>query len=291
MAFLSITDKYNRPLRAIVASLVKAVILIALGALMLRWVLLQIMPEPPPDLLLPWQSIFDGTLFFTDQLRVVQWDEYFIRLFYSCTMAFLGLFISSTISLILGYQMAQKPQSGYWQGIASLFTLTSGFPLFLVGLVGFALLWQIHFEDGSLLNLWSKIILGGIILGSCEGALGEWPRNFRSIFADLQEKTYYIAHQARGQSTKGLAYRTIRPYLWQSLATRISYLFGGVIVVERALDLRGVGYGFIESVLKPGGNYLAYRDAMIYGLLIMLVPVCIRMVITAQLQIKIQRLR
>ena len=291
MGLSSVSYWYHKYMKAFVESAAKAVILIALGALMLRWVLLQIMPEPPPELLLPWQSIFDGTLFFTDQLRAVPWDEHLTRLSYSCVMAFMGLVISSSISLVLGYQMARKPQSGYWQGIASLFTLTSGFPLFVVGLVGFVVLWHINFQDGSMLNLWSKIILGGVILGSCEGALGEWPRNFRSIFTDLQEKTYYLAHQARGQKTYGLAYRTIRPYLWQSLATRISYLFGGVIVVERALDLRGAGYGFIDAVLKPGANYLAYRDAMIYGILIMLVPITVRMIITAQWQRKAQRVR
>lgn len=278
----------GRTIVVLCASVLKMLALLVMGALMLRFALLSIGSYPAtPEYLQDWSAIITGKLLFDSATGAVHWASYATSLAYTCQMVLIGLICSIVISLILGYNLASKPHSGYWDTFANLFTLSSGFPLFVMGLL--ASTWfrgQTAIAEEDTMYVILNLAAGGLILGFCEGALGDWPRNFRAIFSGLQEKTYFLAYRARGQNPVGLAYRTIRPYLWQSLATRISYLFGGVIIVEFALNFQtGLGYQFIDSI-RHNGRQLAYREAMVAGILIMFVPIAVRTLIATRAKLR-----
>lgn len=270
----------NSLFRAIALSATKSLALLVLGALVLRFAILELGGFGwHGDELTELKSIFNGGIFSYTTLK---WSSHLYNLAKTSMIVLLALIWSSVISVSLGYQLARRPHARYWNLLAGLFTLSSGLPLFAVGLLAYlqfadfgplpALL-----GDGLMYSL-ASLLCAALILGSCEGALGEWPRSFRAIFADLQERTYYQACCARGQSTVGLVYRTIKPLFLQSLATRISYLFGAVIVVEKAFEFHGLGHNFISSIQNPG-NLQSYGNAMISGLFIMLIPVLARMIL------------
>jgi ABC-type dipeptide/oligopeptide/nickel transport system permease component len=269
----------NKPFRVIVLSVVKSIALLVLGALVLRFAILELGGFGSyGDDITELKSIFTGDIF---SYATFKWGFHFSNLAMTSIIVFLALTWSSVISVSLGYQLAQRPHARYWNAFAGLFTLSSGLPLFAVGLLAY-----LQFADFGLFSplgdgFWNtpaKLLCAALILGSCEGALGEWPRTFRAIFADLQEQTYYQACRARGQSTLGLVYRTTKPLFLQSLATRISYLFGAVIIVEKALELQYLGHNFISSMLDHS-RLSGYCEAMISGLLIMMIPIAARMIL------------
>ena len=187
-------------------------------------------------------------------------------------MVFLGLCWSTALAFLLGYQLAKKPHSILWDWLAGITAFASGLPFFVMGLIAYTLLSR--YSDFS--SLYFKLALGGLILGSFEGALGELPRNLRTLLTQLQDSTYYFAYKANGRSTAGIVYRTVRPYLLQSLSTRVSYLLGGAIIVEKAIGANQIGTYFLETAFGKTDN--GYCFAMISGLLIMSVPILVRLV-------------
>lgn len=256
-----------------------AIVLLAGGAIILSKAFLKLADYyQTPTELQELSAIFDGRLFFHSEYAPVDWAGNFSDLGYTGLMVLFALIWSTAISLFLGYQLASKGHRRLWDFTSGLFTLISGFPIFIIGLLTwFWLIILLGFKAGEQSTALLQLLAGGLILGSCEGALGEWPRSFRTIFSELQDSSAFLAQRARGQSTLGLAYRMVQPYLWHSLPTRVSYLFGASLVLEHSLNFQYLGYVLIDSLENSNKSY-AYRDAMIAGLLIMSVSLLIRTV-------------
>jgi len=287
-------DIMNVTIRAIIALVLGLVIIkLSLGAL------IKVQDESghwlTPEELTTWKALFNGDLIFGNADYPVNWSDYAPQIMHTGIVVLLGLIWSTGISLLLGYKISRKPHAGLWDVIGNMTTLASGMPFFVVGLLLWTwlnydlseIIWPIFSDDiisfqDSGWNDLIKVVLGGLILGTCEGALSEGPRNFRTIFSDLRQKTYYLAYLARGQRTIGLVYRTIRPFLLQSLATRISYMFAAAVVVERALDINGLGLTFVMNITS--GDRYAYRIAMISGAIILFIPLLIRVIIQIRLK-------
>lgn len=268
--------------------------------------------------LLSWQAVFGADLFLGTEGYPVDWGIHLTNLAITSTIVFLGLMISSIISLGLGYQMARRPKARGWHNVGNALTLVSGFPMFVVGLILFSfvagdltslvrgMLANCNSAAGDtgsfgcqMLNFFMGdkndfrdtaiyhvliLLTGGLIIGTCEGALGELSRMFRAIFAEIQNRTYFLAYQARGQSTLDLLYRQVGPFLWKSLGTRISYLFGGAVIVEKALNIDGLGNLFFSSLQNAAGVN-DYQNAMVSGLIILTVPLLIRTAILMRFQL------
>jgi ABC-type dipeptide/oligopeptide/nickel transport system permease component len=251
-------------------TIAKSILLLPISAILLHSLIINIIALDNNSLaeISDWYYVLSGKFL---PFLWAEWSSYLGDLGISIAMIVLALIFSAGISIILGYQWAQKNRAAYWDILGGLFSFTSGLPLFVIGLMIYV--WSGHDYSNDSTLLWKNILYGGLILGLCEGALGEWPRNFKLIFEELQDKSYYLAHKARGQSIKGLAYGAIKIYLLRNLATRISYLFGAVIVVEHSLDCRGIGYRFLDVIL---GNSPSYNEAIISGLLLVLVPLFVR---------------
>lgn len=254
-----------------------AIVLLAGGAVLLSKAFLKLADyTQTPMEMQELSAIFDGRLFFHPEYAPVDWAGHFSDLGSTGLMVLFALIWSTTISLFLGYQLASKGHRRLWDFTSGLFTLVSGFPIFIIGILSWNLLIIIMgFKAGEQSTVLLQLLAGGLILGSCEGALGEWPRSFRTIFSELQDSSAFLAQRARGQSTIGLAYRMVQPYLWYSLPTRVSYLFGASLVLEQALNFKYLGYVLIDS-LENYNKSFAYRDAMIAGLFIMAVSLLIR---------------
>jgi ABC-type dipeptide/oligopeptide/nickel transport system permease component len=249
--------------RMLVFLIISAVCLSMLLRMYANWI------ETPPALQYIF-SILNGSLLFDESVKSVDWGKHFYDFARSGLIVLIAFVWSTALSLILGYRLARKPHSKLWDYCSDLATFVSGVPFLVAGLLAW---YYLGGYRGTLPR--SHLVIAGILLGTCEGALAEWPRYFRGIFDDLQKKTYYLAYLARGQRTSGLIWRYVGPYLTQTLPTRISYLFGGLIVIEEALGIRALGHSFINCLNNPGGSF-AYREAMIAALLIVLVPITVR---------------
>ena len=73
--------------------------------------------------------------------------------------------------------------------------------------------------------------------------------------------------------------RTIRPFLLGSLPTRISYLFGASAIIEETLQIDGLGSTLLSPIIEQSMQRMAYRDAMVAGLLMIAVPLLLFVVI------------
>jgi ABC-type dipeptide/oligopeptide/nickel transport system permease component len=299
----------------------KSVLIFAIGVTILRFILLGFALSTESKELMWLRSL--PALLSTSVFHYkgnIAWSELFVMLFHSSIIVLVAICWSTYLSIVLGYQLAKKAHSSCWDFLSSLFTFASGLPLFAVGLslayfisvISVSVLsnaWfialQLNLPVSSLLSVtpsWQlnpdstwymvlRLIAAGFMLGSFDCALGEAPRNFRAIFNELQNKTYYQVFQANGRGTAGIAYRAIRPYFLRSLATRVSYMFGGVIIIEKALDLPQLGAYFIDRCF-PGaysGND-AYVQALCAGILLIAAPVLIRMLIEIRLKITLKSL-
>lgn len=215
-------------------------------------------------------AVLDGTLWFDQLMDKVKWSEHLTSFLNSSAIVLISLTWSTVLSMLIGYKLAMQPHSSKWDIGGSILTFVSGVPFLVVGLL--AIVWLKHHNES-----WQilKIPLAGIILGTCEGGLAEWPRHYRGIIEDLQKKTFFLAYRARGQNVTGLILRHIKPYFLQTLPTRVSYLFSGLVVIEMTMEINGLGNRFIDLFLHPDRQF-AYRGAMITAMLIILIPVLVR---------------
>lgn len=220
-------------------------------------------------------SLFSGELF--DSLTLPDWIANVQRIFATTLMVAVAFVWSGALSVLIGYHVSKRPYFRFWEIPSFLAVILSGLPIFVVGLA----LWSILRPDSTMTtshaNAGVKLLLGGVVLGSCEGALGEWPRSIRALLSGLQNDTFYLAARARGQSTAGIVFRAIQSYLVQTIPTRLSYLFGGVIIVEYAIGYEACGYRLMSRLVEGQSVRLyGYRDVMVAGMLIMLVPLLLR---------------
>jgi ABC-type dipeptide/oligopeptide/nickel transport system permease component len=229
-------------------------------------------------------AIFNGQLFLNLNYEAINWGKHLIEFCITGLIVLIAIIWSSIISLLMGYHLAKKPHGKSLDFASFLLSLCSSLPIFVIGsLVYFILNDPTSLIDTNLMGL--RIVLAGIILGTCEGALSDWPKYFKNIFKDLQNKTYYMAYLSRAGNTTKLAIRYIKPYFLDSLATRISYFFGAVLILEYVIKIPALGYSFLENLRYPGNNY-AYCNAMATGLLILLVPIIIRATLSIHSQVR-----
>jgi len=221
-------------------------------------------------------SLFSGELFYS--LRAADWLSNLHRIGATTLMVMVAFLWSGLLSILIGFKLSQRPFPRLWEIPSFLAVLLSGLPIFVMGLALWSLLRPDSTLGASLATTNVKLLLGGIILGSCEGALGEWPRSIRALLSGLQNDTYFLATRARGQSTAGIVFRAIRSYLVQTIPTRLSYLFGGVIIVEYTIGYEACGYDLMNCIVgdRTAERLYGYRDAMVAGMLIMLTPLLLR---------------
>ena len=277
-----------------VLAIAKAVVILAVGAVFLNIALVQLAGQFPmaPEGQTEISAIFDGSLFGSidhSGPRAAGWPDFMHMLFITGGIVTFALIWSTVISFTLGYKLSQKPHSQIWELLSNLTSIASGFPLFIVGIILYQIVvWFLRSngidevpQEGNITTaVIIKMLIGGLTLGSFEGILGDWPRNIRAILTDLQDKAYYLACRARGQSTWGIIMRTVRPFLLDSLPTRVSYLFGASAIVEETLHVKGLGLTLLKAIIStttPGR--MAYRDSMVAGLLMIAVPLLIFIVI------------
>lgn len=267
----------------------KALLIFAIGIVILRFVLNRFAPLADSEAVsslrgLP--ALLNLAVF--QHMGQSTWSELFEKLAFTTLIVLVALCWSTAVTLILGYQLSRKTHALHWDALSNIFTFASGLPLFAVGLslcFAFTKFPVLQPPDTSNWFIFHRVLVAGIILGSFEGALSEAQRSFRTIFTELQSRTYYLVYRANGRSTFDIAYRAIRPYFLRSLATRISYLFGGVIIVEKALDFKQLGLYFIERCF-PGGStdYHLYVQALCSGMLLVATPILIRMMLEIRLK-------
>ncbi|MDF1545223.1 MAG: ABC transporter permease subunit [bacterium] len=266
----------------LILTLAKATLIMSFGAVLLNMALTQLGGEfqlaPEGQTLV--RSIFDGSLIGSvgnSGVRARSWTDFSMMLFNTGGMVLIALIWSTAISLMLGYHLSRKPHGAIWEIVSNLTSLASGFPLFIIGIILAQVIGWYFYKSGipdeSIRGDLVKMLIGGLALGSFEGVLGEWPRSIRAILSSLQEKAYYLACRSRGQSTLGITYRTIRPFIANSLATRVSYLFGASAIIEYTLNLGGLGRTLLQAAISTGiPGPMVYRDAMVAGMLMIAVP-------------------
>lgn len=215
-------------------------------------------------------AIFNGDLWFDSTYQSVDWGGYFTSFLISVTIVSIALVWSTILSVILGNRLALTPHTRRWDLGSGLLTFVSGVPFLVAGL----LVW-VWFSVLHKTSFLIQVPVAGILLGTCEGGLAEWPRFYCGLIEDLHKRTYFLAHKARSQSVIALTLRHIGPYFMQTLPNRISYLFSGLVVIEKTMTIKGIGWTFIEAIRNSGREY-SYRDAMMSAMLIILIPVVFR---------------
>ena len=158
--------------------------------------------------------------------------------------------------------------------VALAVLLSSGVPLFVAAGVMYFWFRAEQFQAAPYSMSVGVVVAIILILGLGEGVVADWTRHFRLQFRTLHASTYFAVHRARGQSTLGLAARHIAPFLLSSTATRISYFFGGIIILEYILYVPGIGRIFIDSITNVDRRG-AFMHAMISGTLIVAIPVLV----------------
>lgn len=261
-------------LAIILGTLLRISVQILVGMLLLRYVLLRVThASGSTEGVRSLGAILTGELLFTSHYGV-DWPWVLTGLARSSLLVALAVLLSSGVSLVLGYRLAARPHSRIWDYLNAVGSFLSGVPLFVAAGVMYFWFRAEQFQAAPYSMSVSVVVAIILILGLGEGVVADWTRHFRLQFRTLHASTYFAVHRARGQSTLGLAARHIAPFLLSSTATRISYFFGGIIILEYILYVPGIGRIFIDSITNVDRRG-AFMHAMISGTLIVAIPVLV----------------
>jgi ABC-type dipeptide/oligopeptide/nickel transport system permease component len=258
-------------LALILTTLLRIGVQVLVGMLLLRFVLLRVTYASGSTEGV--QSI--GAIFrlFTAQYGV-EWPWLLAALARTSLLVVLAVVLSSGVSLVLGYRLAARPHARVWDYLNAVGSFLSGVPLFVAAGIMYFWFRAGQFQQNRYSMTTGVVVAVVLILGLGEGVVADWTRHFRLQFRDLHASTYFAVRRARGQSALGLAARHIAPFLLSSTATRISYFFGGIIILEHILYVPGVGRIFIDKITDVASQD-AYLYAMVSGTLILAIPILV----------------
>jgi hypothetical protein len=258
-------------LQRLAGSFLKLLLLTVITAIVLRAMLLGVGTYPRPELQTT-ESLLTGAVFLN-----AQYAQIATRLSVTAGIIGIALAVSAGVSVLLGYNLSRRPHSGIWDFLSFLVTIVSSTPMLIGGIVAYVL-WPFVAPSEPSMPLRWQVILAGIILGIADGVMIEWPRAIRAVLAGLHQKTYFLARSARGESTFLLAMRELIPYFRESLATRVTYMFGAVGIIEYALCLKsGLVYNLFSTVRGNTSDPYCYQHLMISGMIVILVPAFVRL--------------
>lgn len=188
------------------------------------------------------------------------------------------------VCLVLGFSLGLlahlKKESRLWRAVIVIFDWVSLVPIFITGYFISLLLYTFFSVSTDLTSLEQTaakapyivpflVALPALILGIGDGTISEILRNTREELAKVQEKWYMQAVKANGGKVlTHLIRAAILPVLL-TLNLRLVHLLGGVIVVEKIFNLKGLGWLTLEGV--NGNRELLFAVSIVIVLMILTV--------------------
>lgn len=178
--------------------------------------------------------------------------EFFSRIAYSLFLGIGSIMIAGLVSFFLGLWASVK--GGIWLFIIRVWAiLTQTIPIFITAVFMLYIL-SVKYQ---LFKFFTKDAMEGLILGTLMLALyhvGELARVSYVHFQELTKKPYILRLYAQGFSLPYIllkhGYKPVIQSLSGTIASKLSTVLGGSVVVEFAFTIPGISYFIVDSMMK-----------------------------------------
>jgi oligopeptide transport system permease protein len=179
-----------------------------------------------------------------------------------------GILIAALLGVTIGFFTGLKPKSKVWNSTLLLGYLISSVPALVILLIMY-LIWHSPGDNSLTAYFW-----GIIALGIADGALGEISRNVRQEVTAIKDSTFIKAVIARGHSPIKHIVLNIAYPVFVALSNKFIFMLGTTIIVEKLINIQGLGSMLVSAVLPGEEIYPPVRDfPVIMGVTIVMVTI------------------
>lgn len=179
-------------------------------------------------------------------------EEFFKRAPYSLFLGLGSIVIGAILAFFLGLLASIK--GGLWAKFIRLWALaTQTIPIFISG-VFIVYILSVRFK---FFHFFTRDNIEGLVIGTLVLAIyhtGELVRVSYIHFQELKEKPYVLRLYAQGFSLPYMllkhGYKPIIHSLSGTIASKLSGVLGGSVVIEFAFTIPGMSYFIVESMMK-----------------------------------------
>jgi len=203
--------------------------------------------------------------------------------------------ISTTVFLIFltgipfGYYISYKKHSSFIQIINKIVCALSSVPILIWALLFnyiFFSLFQKSPEYDTINNestFWKYVIFllppFTVMIG--DGILADVIRRMKEETDKILNEDYIKVLHARGLSTNKHVFHALLPVIGSVFSDKISYLIGGIVVVEYVYNWKGLGWGILNAITRAGTkNYDFVLGASMVLVAVILIVYLINEIIT-----------
>ena len=137
---------------------------------------------------------------------------------------------------------------------APLAIMAEGLPLPFVGMVAFVLVVRLVPRDGALESPAAMMLWGGLALALGDAVAAGALRSARGDARRVLRRPFLLAAHLRGERTADAALPVLLPLLGARLRATLLLFLGGLVVVEPALGINGLGETLRDVIVDRAGT-------------------------------------